>query len=85
MAKIRDPFDTEQPNRPFFDMDQRVCQSALDPVVSQDLVTLGYMKNLTMNRGTLTEEDFDAQNRRISTLLEPEEVKETMNALQKAT
>jgi len=25
IAKIRDPFDVEQPNRPFFDMDQRVC------------------------------------------------------------
>ena len=56
-------------------------QRALDPVVNQDLVTLGYMKNLTLNRNSLTESDYDCENRRISSLLEPEEVKELMTEL----
>lgn len=63
IAKARDPLDTEQPNRPFFNMDERVCQRALDPVVPQDLVTLGFMKNLTLNRGLLSEQDYDCANR----------------------
>jgi hypothetical protein len=50
IAKIRDPLDTEQPNRPFFDCDERVMQRALDPVVNQDLVTLKFLKDATLNR-----------------------------------
>lgn len=75
---VRDPLDAEVPNRPFFNCDERVMQRALDPVVDQDLVTLKYLKDITLNRDGIGVVDFDAQNRRISSLLEPEEVKEVM-------
>jgi hypothetical protein len=41
------------------------------------------MKALTMNRNSLNEQDFDGEIRHISSLLEPEEVKETMVQLSK--
>lgn len=78
MMKIRDPLDTEQPNRLFFDCDERVMQRALDPIVNQDLVTLKFLKDITLNRGNISESDYDCATRRISSLLEPEEVKDTM-------
>lgn len=54
-------------------------QRALDPVVNQDLVTLKFFKDISLNRGNISNLDFDANTRQISSLLEPEEVKETMN------
>jgi hypothetical protein len=59
LAKIRDVLDTEQPNRPFFDCDERVMQRALDPIVDQDLVTLKFLKDATLNRNGVSEPDFD--------------------------
>lgn len=75
---VRDPADTETPNRAFFNCDERTLQRLLDPVVDQDAVTLKFLKDISLNRGNINNVDFDAQTRRISTLLEPEEVKETM-------
>lgn len=72
----RDPLDVEMPNRPFFNCNERIMQRALDPIVDQDLVTLKFLKDITLNRGGPAGVDFDAATRRISSLLEPEEVKE---------